>query len=358
MAFNLSRNTKFVVSTVDTGWTSSNSFEIPVLDGYSFTQDTETQTITVSEAGATPARGQRMYNTALAPAEFSFSTYVRPRFDATASPDETRAVEQILWDALASAALDGATTVSSASLDVDFAASAVNQLLKLNMYFYTGDTTYALTNAVLNVAEVDFSIDGIAMVTWSGFADAVQERIAGTTAPDFAGSPKDYLEVDTASDFIVNKLSTVTLTNDADATAYTVVLTGGSFTIDNGITFLTPEELGVLNTPLDHFTGTRSITGTITAYLKTGGTDDTGDLFNDLSTDTATTLHDFTCNLFVGGAGNKPRMELNMAQAHVTIPTINVEDVLSVEITFTALGSADFASTDEVTVKYIHTNSV
>jgi len=312
MAFNLSRNTKFIVSTVDTGWSAANSFEIPILDGYSFSQDTESQTITVSEAGATPARGQRVYNTALAPAEFSISTYVRPRFDATASPDETRAVEQILWDALASGAVDGATTVSAASLDVDFAASALNQLLKVNLYFYTGDTTFALTNAVVNSAEVDFSIDGIAMITWSGFADAIDERIAGTTAPDFVGSPIDYEPVDTAADFIVNKLSTVTLTNDNTTTTYTVILTGGSFTIDNGITFLTPEELGVLNKPLDHFTGTRAVSGTVTAYLKTGGTNDTGDLFADLAADTTTTLHDFTCNLIVGGTGNKPRLELNM----------------------------------------------
>ena len=56
-------------------------FEILVLDGYTFTQDTEKEVIGLTEAGEKPVRGQRSFNTALNPAEFSMTTYMRPFTD-------------------------------------------------------------------------------------------------------------------------------------------------------------------------------------------------------------------------------------------------------------------------------------
>ena len=59
-------------------------WEIPVLDGYSFSQTTNTSEITLAEMESTAGisrRGRRMFTDSLAPAEFSFSTYVRP-FDS------------------------------------------------------------------------------------------------------------------------------------------------------------------------------------------------------------------------------------------------------------------------------------
>ena len=46
-----------------------------------------------------------------------------------------------------------------------------------------------------------------------------------------------------------------------------LVLTGGNFTIENNINYLTPEELGVVNAPLANITGARSISGSMTCYL-------------------------------------------------------------------------------------------
>ncbi|MEC7223030.1 MAG: tandem-95 repeat protein, partial [Verrucomicrobiota bacterium] len=48
-------------------------------------------------------------------------------------------------------------------------------------------------------------------------------------------------------------------------------LNGGNVTISNNITFITPEELGIVNVPIGHVTGTRSVSGSFTCYL----TDDT-----------------------------------------------------------------------------------
>ena len=49
--------------------------------------------------------------------------------------------------------------------------------------------------------------------------------------------------------------------------SYAVAITAGNITISNNITFLTPEELGRVNQPIEHVTGTRTVTGNFTCYL-------------------------------------------------------------------------------------------
>ena len=85
MALNLVRNSRvFFTSNVDsstgvvatTGFTAANTYEIQVLDGFTFSQNTNADTVTISEAGVAPVRGQRAFNTSLAPVDFSFSNYL------------------------------------------------------------------------------------------------------------------------------------------------------------------------------------------------------------------------------------------------------------------------------------------
>lgn len=94
MSFNLIRNSRmFFTTNVDpntgvvasSGFTNSNTYEIQVLDGFSFSQSTANDTVTLKEAGSAPVRGQRSFNTALQPVDFSFSTYVRPADSSTTS---------------------------------------------------------------------------------------------------------------------------------------------------------------------------------------------------------------------------------------------------------------------------------
>ena len=142
-------------------------------------------------------------------------------------------------------------------------------------------------------------------------------------------------------------------------------MTGGSLTIANNITFLTPESLGVVNNPCGHFTGQRTVSGNMTAYLKTGGTNDTGDLVNDVlayslgAGGSDPTQFDLTINM--GGAAaeapwDRPVVSFNLPTAHVVIPTINIEDVVSIDIPFiglpTTAGAPDPTAFNEVTVAY------
>lgn len=56
-------------------------YEVPVLDGYSFSQSTNTSEVTVAEmsdANGNSTRGRKQFTDNFAPAEWSFSTYARP----------------------------------------------------------------------------------------------------------------------------------------------------------------------------------------------------------------------------------------------------------------------------------------
>ena len=99
MALNLIRNSRvFFTTNLDSsnrvaasGFTDTNTFELQVQDGFSFSQNTGTETVTLNEAGATPIRGQRSFNTSLEPVDWNFATYIRPKFEegatVNASPD-------------------------------------------------------------------------------------------------------------------------------------------------------------------------------------------------------------------------------------------------------------------------------
>jgi hypothetical protein len=103
MALSLSRNATFYASYVAAGtstWvgngtnpSDSDTFEIPILDGFSFSQATGTQNVTLNEAGSTPKRGQKIFNTSLEPVDWSFTTYMRP-FTDSADSDNHSATEK------------------------------------------------------------------------------------------------------------------------------------------------------------------------------------------------------------------------------------------------------------------------
>lgn len=484
MAFNLSRATNLYLSTlgkdVFTGHNTNNTFEVRILDGYSFSQEAASETITLNEAGDAPVRGQKVFNTALNPAEVSFTTYIRPYTD---TGDHT-ALERILWEALVGqgdaanlATAPFANTESDAtSFRVDFENSDVHELLLLQAFFKLDNSTYQVQDVTINSAEVSFDIDGIAQVSWSAMGSDIIEDTSGRQNVTAWTGGVDFLASTDSAEFIKNKLSTMTLTDNAGTTAgtqsisygspltgtdlsnydgtniytatitvdggtpqaisvdssatganpsidtviglinddlsganlvleddgsilvtsishgvgsailvaddaatykafdfltaavtdvtinaatagtgtgteYIIPITGGSLSIENNITFLTPEELGKVNRPIGSFTGARSVSGSVTAYLRTGTTS-SAQLLADLVAATTTVTHDFTLTLTAGGIANTPRAVFKLNHAHLVIPSINVEDVISTEIQFTGLGQG-IESTDELNITYV-----
>ena len=95
-----SRDTKVYIEFDGAIW------EVPVLDGFSFSQGNESTEITLAEmedSNGTRRRGRRAFNTALSPGEWSLSTYVRPFKSAGSGSGkaddaaDVHAVEEVLW---------------------------------------------------------------------------------------------------------------------------------------------------------------------------------------------------------------------------------------------------------------------
>jgi hypothetical protein len=261
------------------------------------------------------------------------------------------------------------TQVNGATNTFNFNASNVSKFSDgFSIYFSFEDTgntqVYEVTQAVVNSATIDFDIDGIATIQWSGFGKQVVDQ--KTNKPNRT----IYEALTNTSNFIRNRISTVDLvrtdllvgspgagdTSPGDpspADTYTIILTGGSITIENNLTYLVPEELGLVNVPLANVTGPRSISGNITCYLDNDQANDkSGELFADLVADTSTVRNVFNMAVNVGGTGN-PSVAFDLPTAHLEVPVINVEDLLTLDVTFhgqVADGNVD--NTDEATIIY------
>ena len=470
MSFNLQRDAKVYVSTVQTGFDQTNTFEVRVMAGFSFNQTTETADVSVDEAGATPSRGSKRFNVKLNPSEIKFSTYIRPYKEAGTH----NCPERILWEGLVGNDPLGTNAVADTTgVHIDLDGSNVHELAKLYMFVDYGNVKYRIDEAVIGAARIGFDIQSIAMIEWTGNGKEMKqvETINATTFP----SAGNFKAVPNCADFIKNKLSTITLSGDYDKTAgkqvinfavgtttfadgtaftglatatytftvaidgatpitysfpmtasttvgdlidflvanvpcvvvgvnftsktitltsekygtgstilitggtlipaiealadftcapvtpvngntatrtYNIPITGGEININNNVTFLTPDELGVVNKPIGHFTGTRSTTGNLTAYLRSGSAGDASNLIRDLYNSVDDVTASFACVLYIGGEGNTPRVEINMPTAHISIPTIDTQDVISTSIDFMAVPT-DLGLTNELTINYV-----
>ena len=417
MAFNLIRNARMfwttnvnsVTGAVKTsGFTTSNTREIQVLDGMSFSQATGTETVTINEAGTNPARGQRQFNTSLEPVELTFSTYIRPKFNAGSAgtaDDWVGAEEEVLWNAFAAGYQDDtpnqneligsataadpwvntngdSTPISSTGANAAWTVtpgatpsstlamtnSNKNQLHKFGIIIILDASSYVIDNCVVDQATVDFGLDAISTIAWTVRGSTLKaQTITSTTAGTFGGGylTGSYKQKDTTAPFLANKLSSIAITAYSNSTingtpagtGYTLALTGGSITFANNVTYLTPANLGVVNKPATYFTGTRAISGTVNCYLKSGAGNSAA-LLADLLTGSDSDIEpEFKIVLSIGGGSSaQTRVDLTMPSAVLSIPTINTEQVVSQTINFTAQGSAsnklDIEAENEITVSY------
>ena len=156
------RDTKVLIEIGSVIW------EVPVLDGFSFSQATNASEVTLAEMSGTDGssrRGRRMFTDSFAPAEWSFSTYMRP-FTSTGTgtgaasgvDGDHHAVEEVLWALMAGAAhyqgnefknkAGGTAYISHSkdvgatpgSADIDFGQSNTSTLGTANIYFVLDDS--------------------------------------------------------------------------------------------------------------------------------------------------------------------------------------------------------------------------
>lgn len=363
-----SRDTKVFLVKDSTIW------EIPVLNGYSFSQSTNSSTITLSEmsdSSGASRRGQRVFNDSVSPSEWSFDVYVRPTLDTN-----VKAVEEALWaNFVAANTYSGgewtkAVTRDSSALDFDFADSNVSELGTFDLYFVLGGnqagagpqnytasevtTIYKIPGCVVNEATINFEVDGIAMASWSGMGGSIVEQAA------FDASAAITTGLTSTSNYIRNRLTAMKAVSSVSGSSktYAITLTGGSLTISNNISFLTPETIGIVNQPIGHVTGTRSVSGSFTCYLDEA-TNGSIDLLSDLQGALTTVTNSFALDFYIGGKDGAndapvgPGVQFKMGQCHLEVPTINNDDVIALEVNFTALPT-NISGTNEITkISYV-----
>lgn len=392
MAFHFSRDTKvYMKFSVDGAATSDTLYEIPVLDGFSFSQATNTSEITLNEAadGSTlnSKRGRMMFNDSLAPVEWSFSTYMRPTTSAAANvwvsgghagSSKKFAVEGPLWGAMSGttysyASNPGATAganITPASWEpniFNFENSNKVALGVFDLFFVMGAandtdgtydtaadgniTIYKIANCSVGSASIDFDIDGLAQVAWSGQGAIITEQaqlVTGTGTGFEATKGLVNEGVDSTSNFVRQKLTSMEATYSAanstgtdmsdPGAGYALTLTGGNITIENNLSYLTPETLGVVNQPLGHVMGTRSVSGNFTCYLNTVD-NGSAELFENIIEGTGQITNAFNLFFSIGGTGQTPRVDVLVPRAHFEVPTHSIEDVISLDVAFHGLGA-------------------
>ena len=400
--FYFQRDTKVYIHVpTATAGTPAMYYEIPVLDGYSFSQATNASEITLNQAQDTSGnsiRARQMFNDSFAPAEWSFSTYISPYLTKTAAAtygtegaggttDSStalhREVSEAMWgmffaqklnDVIGTAATAGSGG-SQTGLDINTTNSDKATLGVFDLYFvlsgatatsyaasipdtaYTdaNSKTYKIANCSVNEFSFDFDIDGLATIAWSGQGKVITEEsgldmrssaLGATLVTE--GNYSDATGAANTTGFIRNRVSDLTLSPASlnAGTDYATTLTGGNITGSNNLTYLTPETLGVVNQPLGHITGTRNIGGNFTCYL-----DNTANASAELFEDIIESTSDITNSVgitFDIGASTAPYTKIVMPTAHLEVPTINVEDVISLETNFHAL-PATLAGANEIT---------
>ena len=385
MSINLYRNTRLWVSTVETGNNNSNTFEIPIQQGY-LSQSVTSSDISVSEAGPTPIRGSKRFNDALEPVEWSFSTYVSPYLALTTPTNVNMLVDAIMWQGLAvkrSATMnfEAGTHVrgDADSFDISFAANDGHVLTPLFMFFKIDNTFYKVRGCQVSSAELSVDIEDLAMVTWSGQGieiETLASAPAWTNTPvaqgyEFEGTTAGFVPIPANKRYILNKLTTMTLVapdiapgaNGSNTTIsnYSIPITGASLSINNNITFIGPSTLSEVDKPFGSFTGSFEVTGSIDAYLRNGtgngnvGTPYTSaQLLSHMTSSAGLSKVTNSTNVVITLGGTAPgdaSLVITMPTLHLSVPNFNIEDVISTSIEFKAIpNSAALISGSELTL--------
>jgi hypothetical protein len=288
------------------------------------------------------------------------------------NPSVVTAEEAVLWNALVTSGNIYGTqsawteSVLNAKLVCDY--SQVHQLQKFGVIIVIDTASYIIDNCALDSATIDFGLDAIATIAWAGKGTRLRQ-VTGLTASTgitvnfsngLSGTAKGK---NVLAPYIANKLSTMSLKGgiNGSGTSYTVALTGGQIVFSNNLTYLVPANLGIVNQPITYFTGTRSITGTLNAYLRTGTVavpNSTATLLSDMLTQSVTDVNPaYETIIAIGGSTNPIRMELDVSAGVLTIPSIATEQVISTTINFTAQGyttsnTFDITQSNELEVRY------
>lgn len=324
MSLYFKHTTDIYISKVsDSSANAGNTVLLNVKD-FSFNQSSNVEIVGRNTLNPNQERTVDPYLSTISPVSFSFVTYILP-----IKPGATvTSPEEYLWTSLLGddtiPGNSGATTST-----IDFADGNVSSLHELTLWFYDSSKTegnYRIDNAIIDTATINFDINGIAEIEWRGRALDIFED----------NSPPTPTDLRNQSNYLKNKLSTLSVVSGS---TFNVALIGGSIEIDNKNSFYGRNILGQTTVPTGHYTGNREITGTLQIYLRSG-TDRSVDLFNQILTNANSNTYEtsFLANITINIGGNtSPQyVQVNLPQVLFGIPEQNFDDVISLNLPFTA----------------------
>lgn len=395
---------------VSASMTPDNTWRVEVLAGYAFNQSATNQDITTLESGNTPDRATQRFNTAINPVEWSMSTYVRPTGMITtdgadsATGNSKPLADWFLWQSMLSNTApaasgaetsawenngifhlghrgfaDNADVVAASNANVSAHSSNFPTMKEYSLYFKVDNVVYQVGQAAVNEGSIDAAIDSIATTSWSGFGTNLYE-LTGTTRDEaisvFGGTLNDGSTAaanssttvggsatqsyhpfgtskvagsDVTAAFIKNRLSSIAVTSSAsgESKAYTFPVTGLSWGYNNNASYLTPEELASLNSPIGQFTGSKTVTGNFTAYLRAGA-NQSAEFLKDIVANSSVKTTGASANLQIGGT-TAPYVAINMPSVQFDFPSHSIDDVVGITVDFLAQ-ETDATCGDEFTM--------
>lgn len=177
-----SRDTKVIAHVpMATAGSLNMYYDIPVLDGFSFSQSTNTSEITLNEAQSTSGvsrRGRAMFNDSFAPVEWSFSTYMMPyTHDESATSDTQgttgagsatdnthREVSEALWAMFFGQTVNAGLTSDTTNLDIVQTGANKATVGVFDLYFVMGASqaaaAYNYTTGAATANQMIYKIAG------------------------------------------------------------------------------------------------------------------------------------------------------------------------------------------------------
>ncbi len=364
MSVQLLRNTRLWASIAKPGDTldETNTWEVLIQEDFAFNQDGNSTDINLDEAGPRPTRGSKRFNDNLNPADWNFSTYLRPYLNdagtaGDSSDDYVITPDYALWHCLSSGSpvditTDDGVKANATNMLVKFTDNQYHTLNALTLYYLVDNVWYKIHDVQINQAEISVDIEGIGMTAWSGQGTKVEPL--GTAQPFDPADPKFTFpdDVFNTAPYIKNKLTTLIIKDNKTNVEYDIPITGGTITINNNISYLTPNTLSRLDLPIGSFTGTFEVSGNLEAYLRNRDIGDTQDkaaeLLSRMITDRSIT-NSFEIGICLGGiypnsnattVPSAPGVVVVLPTAHLSVPTTETADVLGTSIEFKGIPTA------------------
>lgn len=334
MAVLLGNAPEFYLSTVDTGFTSDNTYKLTLLSGYKMSYSTGVKQAKNPKIGATPERLATQVFDEVSEVSLDITTYIKPFING--SSNHTM-VEKFLLESL----FDNSLIETTSNATISYASSY--SLPKMYLWMYFDGAIYKINEVVVDKATFSLDIDNIAQIEW---------KLKGLTFEADIAVPGIFTDLTTQANYLKTKLSSVSL--NWNSKTYKLPFTSGKIEISNGVQFVKRKTLDVrVSLPLSHYTTFREVKGSLTCYVHSGN-NGTQALYDDIlqetfnSSATLDTDADFT--IYIGGQNNS-HVKITIPHGLLTLPEINLDDVLSTEVSFSSREST-IGANDDIAIEY------